>query len=57
MRNIDAYLGAAAYVLLSALMTAQALEPVDLSTPSAIAASAGCESGVELVMGCETVHL
>lgn len=57
MRNIDAYLGAAAYVLLSALMTAQALEPVELRAPAAVAGSALCDGGVELVMGCESVHL
>lgn len=60
MRNIDAYLGAAAYVLLSAVMTYQALEPVDLGTPGTIAAAsvAECADGtVNLAMGCESIHL
>lgn len=62
MSKLDTYAGSAAWIAVSLLMTAAALEPVAVKAgppaPARELAMASCADGsAQLAMGCESIHL
>ena len=60
MKKFEAYAGSAVWVAVSLLMTAAALEPVEVKAqtlPASVAMASCADGSAHLAMGCESIHL